>query len=162
MHSLYKKNSGFTLIELITTLLIGALLLAWGVPGYRGLKVSRLVTDHANEMVYSLSLARAEAIRYGSTVTVSPLSGNDWNSGWLISAPGIEGGADIEIYQQSPLDSKLNITQNGPLQGDLQFNNIGELVGNNQGQFTIAHTVSTNTSRNILINLAGMSKVVNP
>lgn len=156
------KVSGFTLIELIITLLIGSLLLAWGVPNYRDLKVRRLVTDNANEMVYSLSLARAEAIRYGNVVTVTPISGNDWNSGWVITAVGIDGNPDIQIYQQDPIDDQLVITQNAPLVGAVQFNNIGELVGGNAGSFTLSHTVATGEQRQIAINLAGMSKVLNP
>jgi type IV fimbrial biogenesis protein FimT len=162
VRKLHNKNSGFSLIELLVTLLIGSLLLAWGIPSYRDLKIRRLVTENANEMVYSLSLARAEAIRYGNTVTVSPISGNDWDSGWLISAPGIDGNPDIQIYQQDPLDDQLNITQNGGLQGDLQFNNIGELVGGVPGSFTIGHITETNERRNITVRLSGTARMENP
>ncbi|MCW8869170.1 MAG: GspH/FimT family pseudopilin, partial [Proteobacteria bacterium] len=71
------KVRGFTLIELIITLLIGSLLLAWGVPNYRDFKLRREVVDHTNDFVYSLSLARSEAIRYGTDVRVEPVGG-DW------------------------------------------------------------------------------------
>jgi Tfp pilus assembly protein FimT len=111
-------------------------------------------------MSYSLSLARAEAIRYGQTVTVSPIGG-DWNNGWLITTPGIGGNPDIEIYQKEPLNSQLSVAQNGSLQGALQFNNIGSLVGNDVGLFTLSHT-SSSEARNVRVSLSGTVKVTHP
>lgn len=160
MRKLQNKITGFTLVELIITLLIGSLLLAWGVPNYRDLKVRRQVTDTANEMSYSLSLARAEAIRYGRTVTVAPVDGG-WNSGWSIFTTGIEGGDDIQIYAQDSINNQLDIAQNGELQGNLQFNNVGELVGIDEGLFSLTHT-SSGEKRNINVKLSGSVRVVKP
>ena len=153
------KAKGFTLVELIITLLIGSLLLAWGVPNYRDLKVRRQLTDTANEIVYSLSLARAEAVRYGATVTVEP-TGGDWNDGWLISAPGIDGNPDIQIYQQDALNDQMTINQLGPLVGDIQFNSLGALNNVSEGLFQLSSTTSSE-SRNIRIRLTGLARVVN-
>ena len=148
------------MVEMIITLFIGSILLAWGIPNYRDLKIRRQVTDSVNEMSYSLSLARAEAIRYGQTVTVTP-SGGDWNNGWLITTPGINGNPDIEIYQKEPLNSLLSVSQNGSLQGAIQFNNIGSLVGNDVGLFTLSHT-SASEARNVRVSLSGTVKVTHP
>jgi len=142
------------------TLFIGSLLLAWGIPSYRDLKIRNQVSTSTNELSYSLSLARAEAIRYGQTVTVTPIGGV-WNDGWLITTPGQGTNPAIQLYQQDPLDDQLSIAQVGPLSGSLQFNNTGELVGNNVGLFTLSHT-STSESRNIRVNLSGTVRVINP
>ncbi|TDR18425.1 GspH/FimT family pseudopilin [Marinicella litoralis] len=160
MRKLQKKITGFTLIELIITLFIGSLLLAWGIPSYRDLKIRKQVTDSVNELSYSLSLARAEAIRYGRTVSVTPVGG-DWDDGWLISTAGIDGNPDLQIYQQDPLDDQLNISQIGALQGSLQFNNVGELVGNNTGLFTLSHATASE-SKSLRINLSGTVRMVSP
>ncbi len=160
MRKLHKKIKGFTLIELILTLFIGSLLLAWGIPGYRDLKIRKQVSNNINELSYSLSLARAEAIRYGQTVTIAPVGG-DWDNGWLISTAGIDGNPTIEIYQQDPLDDQLNVTQTGPLQGSLQFNNVGELVGNNTGAFTLGHATASE-SKALRVSLSGTVRMVHP
>lgn len=148
------------MVELMITLLIGALLLAWGIPNYRDLKVRKQVVDAANEMAYSLSLARAEGIRYGRTVTVAPTDG-DWNEGWLVTAPGIDGNPDLQIYQQDALNSQLNLTQLGDLQGSIQFNNVGELVGGNEGLFNLSH-ITAGDARNIRVTLSGTTRVIKP
>lgn len=142
------------------TMFIGSLLLAWGIPSYRDLKIRNQVSGSTNELSYSLSLARAEAIRYGQTVTVTPIN-NDWNDGWLITTPGLGTNPAIELYQQDPLDDQLNIAQTGPLSGSLQFTNIGALVGTDVGLFTLSHT-SSSVSKGVRVNLSGTVRVVHP
>lgn len=94
----FQPNSGFTLIELIVTLTIAAILLALAAPSMTSfIRRDRLVTQ-ANELVADLSLARSEAIKRGFRVTIckttdasaSPplcITGNDaapWTNGRVI------------------------------------------------------------------------------
>ncbi|MCB1583886.1 MAG: GspH/FimT family pseudopilin [Xanthomonadales bacterium] len=159
MHSLYKKNSGFTLIELITTLLIGALLLVWGVPNYRDFKIRKHITDVANQTVYSLSFARAEAVRYGTNVTVSPNVGG-WQNGWTTTAIGVDGNPDRVLAVQEPIDDTVVFSQTGTLNGTITFNRIGGLIGGNAGRFDITNSNATGVNKSVLISLNGTSKVV--
>lgn len=158
MNTINRKVTGFSLVELIIALLIGVLLLAWGIPNWRDLKIRSALTDNSNEIAYSLNLARAEAVRYGRIVTVSPITAGDWSDGWTISTSGIEGAADIQIYEHNPIGDQFTISQVGPLQGDLQFNSLGGLVGNSEGALTLVHIDST-AFRIIRTRLTGLSKV---
>ncbi len=63
---------GFTLIELMFTVLVGALLLALAVPSFDAAMNSGRVSGQANELVATLQLARMEAIRRNARVVVCP------------------------------------------------------------------------------------------
>lgn len=153
------KVRGFTLIELIITLLIGSLLLAWGVPNYRDFKVRRQVVDNANEFVYSMNLARAEAVRYGTTVTVVPVS-NDWDLGWITTATGVGGNPDVKIEEHDPVND-INITFTTNPGGSITFNRIGGLNGSAEAVFSLAHANGA-SSRNVRIGMSGSVKVMQP
>lgn len=159
MRKLHNKNSGFSLIELIITLLIGSILLAWGIPNYRDFKIRKQITDVANQTVYSMSLARAEAVRYGTDVTVVPAVGG-WQNGWTITSIGVDGNADQVLAIQDPIDDNVAFSQAGPLVGTITFNSIGGLTGNDPGRFEIKNSSVTGFDRAVVIGLNGTSKVV--
>jgi type IV fimbrial biogenesis protein FimT len=55
--------AGFTLIELVVTIAVGAILLALAIPSFTRTLVSARLTATANEVTAALSQARLEAIR---------------------------------------------------------------------------------------------------
>ncbi|MCZ6761931.1 MAG: prepilin-type N-terminal cleavage/methylation domain-containing protein, partial [Gammaproteobacteria bacterium] len=57
------ENRGFTLLELMITLLIAGIILSIGVPSFRGVMQNQRMTTATNEMVMSLNLAKSEAIK---------------------------------------------------------------------------------------------------
>jgi type IV fimbrial biogenesis protein FimT len=86
-----KIQRGFTLVELMITLVIASIVLTMAVPGMRDLIQNNRITGQVNEMVTAFNLARMEAIRRGSPVSVcasadqaSCSGANDWASGWIV------------------------------------------------------------------------------
>lgn len=88
------KQQGFTLVELVVTLAVAALLLGIGIPSFSGaISNSRINVDY-NEFVGALYLARSESVKSGQIVTVCPKSEPDaqtcsesnsaWENGWLV------------------------------------------------------------------------------
>lgn len=82
---------GFTLLELLTTLTVVAVLLTVGVPGFFDIVRNNRAAANANEMVSALSIARSEAIRRGARVAVCPSSNGTsctgtWSDGWIVFA----------------------------------------------------------------------------
>lgn len=89
-----KKISGFTLMELLMVITIGAVLMAIGVPSMSGfIKDGRLTSAH-NELVSAMQVARSAAIQNSgsacvcSSTTVSAATpvcdgGNNWETGWI-------------------------------------------------------------------------------
>jgi type IV fimbrial biogenesis protein FimT len=86
---------GFTLIELMVTLVIVSVLLAIGVPSMSKLVASNRISTHTNEFVGALSLARAEAVRRSEGVSIRSKDGDiEFATGWTVFRdPGLTGSA---------------------------------------------------------------------
>lgn len=94
-----RNQSGFTLVELMITIVILAVLLGLGLPSFQGVMRSNRIATTTNELTASLSLARNEAIKRAQWAGVCPSSagtacdGADWASGWLVWADSNGDGA---------------------------------------------------------------------
>ncbi len=86
-------TSGFTIIELMITVALASILLAIAVPQFtRQIEQSRF-TNTSNELLGVMNYARAEALRRSRPVTVAPLVGASWNSGWQVFIDENRNGA---------------------------------------------------------------------
>lgn len=82
--------AGFTLIELMITVLVGLVLITLALPSFDSTMVSGRISSQSNELVATLQLARAEAIRRNVRVVVCPSANGttcagataNWN-GWV-------------------------------------------------------------------------------
>lgn len=78
------RISGFTLLELMITVAVMAVLLGLAMPSMRDFILASQTTSQFNNMMGNLNMARAEAAKSGNSVRVSAVDG-DWNSGWQIA-----------------------------------------------------------------------------
>ncbi len=88
-----KKHSGFTLIELMITLIIIGVLLVVGVPSLKAFMQDNQLVASTNELISAVHVARSEAIKLNNSVTIcestdgtsctSPGTGN-WEDGWIV------------------------------------------------------------------------------
>lgn len=95
---------GFTLIELMVAVAVFAVLLGIAVPSFQSLSASNQVTSQTNDFVSALNLARSEAIRRGSRVTVckssdgaSCVTANHWEQGWIVFVDTTRSGTDAAV-----------------------------------------------------------------
>lgn len=82
---------GFTLIELMTTITVMAVLLMVAVPAFDGVRLSTRLNSYANSLVAASQLARSEAIKRNATVTLCSsangttcTSDGKWEAGWIV------------------------------------------------------------------------------
>ena len=76
---------GFTMVELMVTVAIVAILAVIALPSYREFNIRMTVSNTTNELVGALNLARSEAVKRGRRVAVIANGGN-WTSGWQVVA----------------------------------------------------------------------------
>jgi type IV fimbrial biogenesis protein FimT len=92
------KTRGFTLMELMFTLLIASILLGVGIPAFRGMTATSRITTQSNDFVAAITFARSEAIRTNANVTLCRVSDEsdttcnaglaDWGAWALRNAAG--------------------------------------------------------------------------
>lgn len=82
--------AGFTLIELMITLVVLGVIMAIAVPNFTGMVNSTRLATQANEVVTGIQIARSEAIRLNRLVTfcgssdgATCVAAGDWNQ-WLV------------------------------------------------------------------------------
>ena len=72
------RPSGFTLLELLVTIAVLAIIATVGVPGFQQLLINSRLAAQNNELIAMLHFAKSEAIRRNATVeaefTAGPLS----------------------------------------------------------------------------------------
>ena len=85
-----KKFSGFTLIELMMTITILAVVLVVAVPNIRDMIVNNRLASQANNFIAALTVARSEAIKRRVTTRVQSwdVANNadtaNWGLGWQV------------------------------------------------------------------------------
>jgi type IV fimbrial biogenesis protein FimT len=91
--SFFRLARGFTLIELMVTIALLAILTTLAAPSFGKLIASTRLSSATNELYTSLSQAKSDAIRLGTRVTICPSSTGSscsavatptWTTGWII------------------------------------------------------------------------------
>lgn len=165
MTVLRRVHSGFSLIELITILSIGAILSVIAIPSFVSFIQNNRLSGQTNTLVAALHFARSEAIKRGSPVTVCPSTNGktcitgSWSNGWIVFTDDgitgtVDGGDTILRYDHHDTPS-LSLTLNNA--NYITFSPMGFLLTN---QTRIHFSLCLNhrsgeTGRQIIINNAG-------
>lgn len=89
------KHRGFTLIELVITVAIAAILITLAVPSFSTMIKNNRRAAAVNELVVDINFARSEAVKRGSRVSLcrtsdyaaavpTCLAGSGWEQGWIV------------------------------------------------------------------------------
>lgn len=98
------KNRGFTLIELMVAIAILAITLGVAVPNFQEFVSRNRLAAATNELISALALARSEAVKRATPVTVAS---SDWSGGWQVFVdvdkdgvpPDDDDTALLRVYQ---------------------------------------------------------------
>ncbi len=134
---------GFSLIELMVTIAVLAILLSIGLPSFRSSLQSNRLATASNELIASLNLARSEAIRNTRGGAICPSTsgtecdGADWGDGWIIWADENEDGAfdsGEEILRVKQASNRLTFGGNS---APIAFDSRGRRRGSVDIQITV-------------------------
>jgi len=167
MHIQSHYHNGFTLIELMVTISIAAILLGIAIPSFTSTITSNRLTTNANELVTALNLARSEAIKRGQHVVVKK-TGTNWENGWQVFVDidrsttakenVLDTGTDIELRVYAALSGSYTLRSNN-FSGYIRYTPSGQ--SNTNGSFVICDNSDgnglpeANTSRLIIVNSLG-------
>jgi type IV fimbrial biogenesis protein FimT len=145
------KISGFTLIEMMVTIAVLAILAAIAVPNYQRFVASSRMTAQANDFLASLQLARSEAVKRNAAVSMNAVGG-DWAGGWeIVDADGNV----LRVHPALEGESSLN--------GDattITFQSNGQA---GETTFTLCNPdTSIAPGRDIEVGVSGRASVVKP
>lgn len=158
-------NKGFTLIELMVTLAVVAVLLSAGVPSFSALiKNNRLVAENY-ALRAMLGAARSEAQTQRTTVTVCRsanglnCSTGDWGAGYIAFIDLDNDRQLDEADGEQLLQSRVQDTQNVVVrysQGSdvLLFNSNGNAVNSN-GTFTFCDDRGAAEAHGLIVSAIG-------
>ncbi len=118
-----KRASGFTIIELVVTIAIAAILLGLATPAMQTYLANQRVTAAMNTVTSALALARSTAVERRQATGLCPSadgsncgSSADWGRGWLVwvdrdlSGAYSAGDELVKVNQQA--DGGLTVTAN--------------------------------------------------
>lgn len=139
-HTKAQHLRGFTLIELMVTLAIVAILAMVAVPNFTAFQRNSELTSMANNLVGGMNMARTEAMKRNTNALVAPISGTDWAGGWRVfvdvNRDGTFNTGDILINTYPALPSYIVVTASNP---QALFNGSGySFDGNTLSNLTIS------------------------
>ena len=160
------KNTyiGFSLVELMVVLVIAGIALSAAVPSFKGMIARNRIATQTNEFLLTVNLARSEAMRIGSIVTiqaVNPVNGNRFGGGWCVvtANPGNCAGTLIRSFPALTAETTLDSTENVNF---IQFNSLGGLTNTNSQTRNMDLCYPAYEGRRIAISLIGRSKSHHP
>lgn len=174
----FAANTGFTLIELMITLIVVAIVVAIAAPSFGQMIRENRAATQANNVLTSIHLARSEAINRNLQVTMRRNSDTNslWEEGWQIftdwdSDAVFDGDAEDKdcsvedqeclLFVQEPLPTDITLRTGGNYAVALVFLPSGEIrradgaIGNDT--FTLC--LPQANLRRIVVNPAGRPRV---
>ena len=126
-----RNQSGFTLYELLITMIVIGIVLSVGIPNFGVFTQNSRITSTANDLHSSFYLGRSEAARSKANITIcasansmdaATCTGGTFDDGWIIfidldgniqrpAGPNVPGGENV-LRRHPAVDDAINISTN--------------------------------------------------
>ena len=113
---------GFTLVELMVTIAVAAILIAVALPSFQRMTANNTITNTYYDLMAALRNARAEAVSRGAPVRVKATS-TQWSDGWSVLTSD-----DTELRTYPARDPKYKVTTSPSGTNEVQFNSRGAIA----------------------------------
>jgi type IV fimbrial biogenesis protein FimT len=159
-----RGQMGLTLIELLVTIVILAILLSIAVPNFITFVQNSRLVGQTNDLVTSLNYARSEAIKRGVRVSVCNRLNNttcsgaavfNWDTGWLVfvnpNNNAVADAGETVLQVRQPLE-KGNTLRTAGIQR-VTYQNSG--FSGNADTFRLCDSRGTASGRAIVVSFQG-------
>jgi type IV fimbrial biogenesis protein FimT len=178
--SRYCRAKGFTLIELIITIVILAIVASFAIPSFQQTVLNNRLTAQINETSSLISYSRSEASKLSTGVVTAcastdsaSCSGNAaWETGWVVFRD-IDGDRAVETADGDQLLKVRGALSGGntlrivDLSSDggnwVQFASNGfpvsSATGNQAGTFVLCDDRGASDARGVAVNVSGQTRL---
>jgi type IV fimbrial biogenesis protein FimT len=165
------KQSGVTLVEMMITLAVMAILLAIAIPAFESLIASTRLSTSTNDLLAAIAQSRSEAIRRGQRVVLciqdpanagQCINNGGWEQGWMAfidaDRDGIPDPGEAITLSTARQPANINIPANGG-QSTITFLPSGRVPAVNTIRVcSTSVALSDDTrSRDISVNASGQA-----
>lgn len=171
-------SGGFTLIELMVTVAVAAILLSIALPSYQTFVLNGRMAAQSNDFLKALQLARSEAVKRGTLVSVCKSANNatcapggTWAQGWIVfvdgGVAGTVDGADVLIRVFPALSGNSTLVGSANVADFVSYQPSGatSLAAGANGVVSLcppSPAPATVAGRDIQISASGRARVQNP
>jgi len=164
------RQSGFTLIELMVTIVVLVVLISIAAPSYRRLVVDTRMSTQTNEFLTALQFTRSEAVKRNGTVTMCKsadgaacTTSGTWAQGWIVFVDDDGNGVVADVADvlrvHAALTDGSTLVGAGGVANFVTYRPDGQ--ANQSGQFDLCSNDSSYPGRDIVLALGtGAASVV--
>lgn len=144
MQSIPRRSSGFTLLELMFTILLAAIILGFAVPNFRSMAASSRLRTQTNDFTTAFNFARSSAISRNAPVTFCRVdaatddtcAANEglWQN-WIVRTPA-------EVIRRGAINSTSTLRVDSTLTNDRLVFGTDGLTRDSSGVVVTAGTIT--------------------
>lgn len=145
--------SGFTLLELMITVVVLAILVGIAVPSLGDATLAGKLAASANDLVAGVAMGRSEAIKRNAVTSLCVSSdgascgSGGWDQGWIV----ISGSTVIQKHSAAPTGFKVTSSV-----AKIDFQPTG--VGNTQANITVCRSAPKVGSQERVVNVSATGR----
>lgn len=159
------SSSGFTIVELMVTILVMAVLIVLAIPNYRTFILNNQIIAESNQLIGDLQFAREEAIRRGKNVNVTAAAsggaGDEFGGGYIVwfdsdNDGTRDAGEELRVVPAAVSDVSVNSVND---RANFIFNARGGV--NQSDVWDICDQRTGETGREITLLVSGLIRINN-